>query len=312
MLPIAATTRANRIYYCGCEISTWGLQTGLYCKKHTKPCFLSQTDVAYDKRWYPSSTWHFSASVNPLTIKSECCHAFCTCLSTQRWLIFQRQHGWRGVGVVVSGCGSWHSQAVTTTMGSLTAEARMWLIVVELFSVGEQGSEGICRWRERWPHTPGQVECSIWGKFSGFQKKQNKRKTIQQHTSWDLSPDFNSHGYESEVDNTFQVWNKYLDVQSCGTPGLRGGSCSPHPHSSQDHGRGTSLPQHRLTVTILMYGWMPASGRRGRKELTGSLPPQREEGGGPLWFPHQEEVRLLWKGKGPCHWEWGPPVTLLS
>lgn len=48
---------------------------------------------------------------------------------------------------------------------------------------------------------------------------------------------------------------------------------------------GTSLPQHRLTVIILMYGLTPTCGRRGRKELKRSLPLHSEEEGGPLWFP---------------------------
>lgn len=94
----------------------------------------------YGIRWglIPIQLIIFSASVNLLTIKNTYCHSFCTWFSSQQLLIFQRQHCWSGVWAVVSICGSWYSQEVTTSMGRLTAESRMWFITLELFSMGQQ------------------------------------------------------------------------------------------------------------------------------------------------------------------------------
>lgn len=55
--------------------------------------------------------------------------------------------------------------------------------------------------------------------------KKKKKKTA--HKLEFFSPNFNSHGYASKLDNMFQVWDKYLHVQSCGILGLQGRTTYP-------------------------------------------------------------------------------------
>lgn len=223
-------------------------------------------------------------SVNLLIIKSACCHSFCTCFSSQELLIFQRQHCWSGVWVTQTSQLYPESQSVTH---GITGK---WLSLC----VDQVQSKDViyCTWTVL--HGPTKILRNLQVKRMGtwhiclggmlhlreiprFSKK--TQNTIPQA------------GIFSQI-LTHMVMNQNLTMH------FRWGTNScirfmkeklvavPMWFQLQDYHWGTSLPQHRLTVTILMHGWTFTCGRRGRKELKRPLPPHQKEGGGPLWFPH--------------------------
>lgn len=203
---------------------------------HTKTYFLSQTHV-----WWELIPTQNTKSVNLLIIKIASCHSFCTCFPSQQPLIFQRQHCWSGVWEVTSICNSWYSWEVTITVGR--SSAKQWSDLLYLnflhgpakilrnFQAKRLVTWHIC--------SDGMLHLREIPRFS---KKKKKRKTKHHLTSWHLSPNFNSHGYESKFDNTFQVWDKFLHKVYEGKAG-----CPTHVVLASE------LPLRDITATTQTY-----------------------------------------------------------
>lgn len=91
-----------------------------------------------------------------------------------------------------------------------------------------------------------------------IKKKVNKK----QHRSKYISPNLNSYGYESKPENESGVRQTPKHAEVCNLR-FRRGELLTRPVGLKFK---TPFPQHKLTMTILVCGWI-SYGRKQKKEL---------------------------------------------
>lgn len=161
-------------------------------------------------------------------------------------------------------------------MGSLAAEARMWFIVVELFVLHAPANilrnlqvKRMVTWHTWWRDMLHRREILRFSK---------KKKKTNPSTQAGIFPQILTHMFMNQ--NLTIRFRCGTNPCTCRVVDLQfyKGEAVRHTHVVL----ASELPlrvQQRLTVTILMCGWTPACGRKGRKELKRSLPRHWEEGG---------------------------------